>query len=157
MQTLSTQTEVIILVDKKIQSSEVKCDKSVQIETEELLETQTRVLEFEEFNCYYCDAKVLSESDMEDHRVKCAGKIDYLKTNPGQEPNTLNLLQSNLSQENFYRCDYCGAECSDERNLDEHISTYHEVGTFHCDICPISYPTNADLYYHKQICHEDKF
>ena len=109
VQTLSTQTEVIILVDKKVQSSEDKSDKGVQIETKELLEPQTRVLEFEEFNCYYCDTKVLSESDMEDHRVKCTGKIDYFKTNPGQEPNTLNLLQSNLSQEensNFYQCDY---------------------------------------------------
>ena len=99
VQTLFTQTEVIILVDKKIQSSEVKCDKSVQIETKELVETQRGVLEFEEFNCYYCDTKVVSESDMEDHRVKCTGKIDYLKTNTGQEPNTLNLHHSNLSQE----------------------------------------------------------
>ena len=116
VQTLSTHTEVIILVDKKFQSSEDKSDKGVQIETKELLEPQTRVLEFEEFNCYYCDTKILSESDMEDHRVKCIGKIDYLKTNRLQ-------VHSNLSQEentNLYQCDYCEAECCDERNRDEH-------------------------------------
>lgn len=59
---------------------------------------------------------------------------------------------------NLFQCGKCGVESKDKSNLDGHISTCHELGTFFCDICPLKFPTNGDLYFHKLECHnEDEF
>ena len=114
-----------------------------------------------EYQCFYCDKVIISNEELTSHKHECHEQWlceSDLLLQCRKLPENFQEYQSNLSHQektNLYRCDYCGAECSDKSNLDKHITTYHELGTFYCDICPLNYPTNADLLFHKQRFHED--
>ena len=117
-----------------------------------------------EYSCFYCDKEINSNQDLQCHKRECheqwlsnsdfVAKCELLK-----DASDLQEYQSICSQEedfNPFQCSDCGVECDDKYNLDGHISTYHEIGTFQCDICPLKFPTNGHLYFHKLNCHEDE-
>ena len=94
-----------------------------------------------EHPCFYCDKIIISSEDLQFH--KCEYHEQWLCDSEYQE------------DFNLFQCDDCGAECENKTDLDGHISSYHELGTFYCNICPLKFSTNGDLYFHKQRCHEE--
>ena len=72
VQTCSTQTEVVISVDRKVQSSklEITNDKNVQITVNEFPNKVDK--NFEMFSCFYCDKKFQNETRITNHREMCS-------------------------------------------------------------------------------------
>ena len=69
-QTNSTQTEEIIMVDKKVQSSQplVICDTNAKKDF-----PSDVAKEFKNYKCFYCERKIESEANLLDHKLKCHG------------------------------------------------------------------------------------
>ena len=132
--TKSIQTNFTEFEEKTSQTQHHDFCEDKSTETHEKIET---------IQCFYCGLTIVSESHLKDHRVNCHGMTG---------------LPSKLIQEedfNLFQCSECGAKCDDKKNLDGHISTYHELGHFYCDICPLKFPTNGHVYFHKLSCHEE--
>ena len=100
-----------------------------------------------EYPCFYCGCMIRTNESLQKHIPKC------------HETGVVIANIENLEESTeLFQCSDCGAKCDDKTNLDGHISTYHELGTFYCDVCPLKFPTNGHLYFHKQRCHdEDEF
>jgi len=100
--------------------------------------------EFREYSCYYCCKRIKSKDDLEKHKPVCY----------------------TIKEFSAYPCDECGAQCPQEADLGHHRTTYHELGTFSqklrselwwCDMCPVTYRSQAKLKDHIRICHEGYF
>ena len=104
--------------------------------------------EFDPYACFYCDEPITSYHNVMEHPKKCLIK----------QSDSLEHHSNFVQQEDLYpfQCSDCGAECDDKINLEGHISAYHELGTFYCDICPLKFSTNGHLYFHKLSCHQDE-
>ena len=103
---------------------------------------ENEVSRFSEYLCFYCEKKIASAEQLEDHRKMCCDQTFKIKIS--------------------HPCEECGAECMDESDLARHRTAYHELGTwspneekelFWCDVCPLNYTRMIDLQFHKRGCH----
>ena len=103
-----------------------------------------REVEFSEYSCFYCCKIIKSKDDLEEHKPVCCTIKDFAP----------------------YPCDECGAQCPEEADLGRHRTTYHELGTvsqdlgveiFWCDVCPITFRSQAKLTEHISICHDEYY
>ena len=108
---------------------------------------------FEHYNCFYCDVRIISVDNLEDHYMTCQNEFAVMIEPPvtNQEVDTL-------------LCEYCDAKCTNTDDLKRHRTTYHclefvnaeiETELFQCDICPLYYKKKIDLDFHKRGWHWD--
>ena len=108
---------------------------------------------FEPYNCFYCERRIISLDNLEDHYMTCQNEFGVMI----EPPDT-------YQEEEIFLCEYCDAKCEDTEDLKRHRTTYHcvefvndefEPELFQCDICPLYYMKKIDLDFHKRGCHWD--
>ena len=108
-------------------------NKGNQIDEEDL---ESDKLEFCEYSCYYCGKLIISQTDLEEHRLVCI----------------------KIKKFTFHQCEICGAQCENESDLGRHRTHYHSLGTyseefrrelFWCDVCSIYFGSDVELQSHK--------
>ena len=87
VKTSSTQTDEIIVVDKRLQT---ECVYIVEEPVKSDKEFENATTKFENYSCFYCNFDIKSERHLEEHIVKChVEKVNLVKTinyNSGVEP-----------------------------------------------------------------------
>ena len=108
-----------------------------------------------EHSCFYCGFQFNLVQDIQYHKSECneqwlLNNHLVIQEDGSVIPDPKLILKD---EGNTLQCDECGAECGDRINLDGHVAEYHKLGAFFCDICPLQFSTNGDLYLHKLCCH----
>ena len=91
----STQTNTVVLIDKKVQvkKSDFNSDKSIET-------TESATIVFEKYSCIYCGFNIVSESHLKDHIVSCPGshRPSFLKLGQSATSHSKSQTSPNLNQ-----------------------------------------------------------
>ena len=120
VQNCSTQTEVVISVDRKVQTSKLEStnDKNVQITDNEFPNKVDK--NFERFSCFYCDKKIQSETHLTNHIEMCSGTASSF-----WKQSTLPVKPA-FTEEDVKSCDFCGFKFGTLGGLRNHIRSLHK-------------------------------
>ena len=130
-----TQTDVVIVVDKKVQSYDSKVsDKNVQTTDNEFPCNVDK--KFDQYFCFYCDSNIQSEAILIDHRVKCHGRpTKYLQEKKSALPLPTSFPPLKFSQIfpftnpsliHIPECVHCGLQISCGTDLANHMKRVHK-------------------------------
>ena len=131
-----TQTDVVIVVDKKVQSYDSKVsDKNVQTTDNDEFPCNVGK-KFNQYFCFYCDSDIQSESSLTEHRVKCHGRpTKYLQEKKSALPLPTSFPPLKFPQIfpftnphliHIPECVHCGLQINCGTDLANHMKRVHK-------------------------------
>ena len=85
----------------------------------------------EKFNCIYCESKVLTKGDLEQHVTSHMGTRDFL-------------------------CDLCHKTFTRQQMLNEHMDRHYGLKPYECKVCGKAFSETATVYKHIKVYEQQE-
>ena len=143
-QSKCTQTEVLIMLDQKVQCSKLVISSDKMIQTLDDSHQSDADIKLKPFNCFYCEKNITSEQTLSEHKVKCIGVTRiFLFNQSAKRDNLDNVTQpmspvslpmftksfpfpnSNPRLSHLPECVHCGLKPSCGKDMVNHMKLVH--------------------------------
>ena len=143
-QSKCTQTEVLIMLDQKVQCSKLVISSDKMIQTLDDSHESEADIKLKPFNCFYCEKNITNEQTLSEHKVKCIGVTRiFLFNQKAKRANLDNVTQpmspvslpmftksfpfpnSNPRLSHLPECVHCGLKPSCGTDMMNHMKLVH--------------------------------
>ena len=106
-----------------------------------------------DFNCHICDRTFRSKYRLNTHVTEMHDDRIQYNPQPLVSNELMDIVKSELPDENNLKCDQCQKIFPSQRSLKRHVSNMHEAKLHPCDFCDKLFSTEYQLQNHENSVH----